>query len=149
MKTFGERVKGVHYARRPGCYGVIIKNGQIGVLKPKDYDTFFLTGGGIEKGEEERETLRREAAEEIGFEIEIGEKIGEAREYFYSKSEKRYVVKECIFYRVSLFDGDKKESKYELVWIGQDELKNMHHKCYQWIAERELAVFVGADNPNK
>src|SRR5687767_6333071 len=104
MKEFGERVEGVEYSKRPGCYGVIIKDGRIGVLKPESYNTYFLTGGGIEQGENECETLRREAAEEIGYEIEIGEKIGEAQEYFYSKSEQRHVVKECRFYRVSLLN---------------------------------------------
>ena len=142
MKEFGERVDGVEYSKRPGCYGVLIKNELVGVLKPKNYDTYFLTGGGIEDGEDERDTLRREAAEEIGYEIEIGEKIGEAQEYFYSKSEQRHVVKECRFYRVSLLNDTKKESKYELAWIEQDELKNMHHKCYQWIVEKELGLLI-------
>ena len=142
MKEFGERVEGVEYSKRPGCYGVIIKNGRIGVLKPDGYDTYFLTGGGIEEGENEREALRREAAEEIGYEIVIGEKIGEAQEYFYSKSEERHVVKECRFYRVSLLNDTKIESKYELVWIDQDELKIMHHQCYRWIVEKELGLLI-------
>jgi 8-oxo-dGTP diphosphatase len=142
MKEFGERVEGVEYSKRPGCYGVIIKDGRIGVLKPESYNTYFLTGGGIEEGENECDALRREAAEEIGYKIEIGEKIGEAQEYFYSKSEQRHVVKECRFYRVSLLNDTKKESKYKLVWIEQGELKNMHHQCYQWIAEKELGLLI-------
>jgi 8-oxo-dGTP diphosphatase len=149
MKTFGKKIKGVSYATRPGCYGVLIENNQIGVLKPKNYNTYFLTGGGIEEGEGEHDTLRREAAEEIGCEIEISEKIGEAREYFFSKSQQRFVVKECHFYRVSLLNETKKESKYELVWIDQNQIKNLHHKCYQWIVEKELGILAASVEPDK
>ncbi|HEX8737658.1 MAG TPA: NUDIX domain-containing protein [Pyrinomonadaceae bacterium] len=138
MKEFGEKEKGVEYLRRPGSYGVIIKNGRIGVLKAKGYDTYFLVGGGIDAGESETETLRREAAEEIGFNIEIGEKIGGAIEYFYSEREKKYVAKECHFYRVSLMNKADKKGKHELVWITADELGAMHHRSYRWILEREL-----------
>ena len=141
MKKFGEKVDGAEYKKRPGCYGVIVEDGRIGVIKPEDYDTYFLPGGGIDEGEEERETLRREAMEEIGREIEILGKIGEAQEYVYSKAEKKYILKECHFYRFALRGAHKRESKYELVWIGADELEKMHFESYRWIAEKQLAEF--------
>lgn len=141
MKQFGEKVEGVRYKKRPGCYGVIIKDGKVGVIKPDDYDTYFLTGGGIEDGETERETLHREAMEEIGREIEVLEKIGEAEEYVYSKAERKHILKESHFYRIALRNENKRGSKYELIWIGADELEKMHFESYRWIAERELGVF--------
>ena len=138
MKVFGEIKEGIEYAKRLGSYGVIITNGRIGVIKASGYDSYFLTGGGIEDGENEKETLRREAAEEIGFLIEIGEKIGEAIEYFFSKAEKKYVAKECHFYRVSLVKEAEEKGKHELVWITKDEIGKMHHECYKWMVEKEL-----------
>ncbi|HEX9960901.1 MAG TPA: NUDIX domain-containing protein [Pyrinomonadaceae bacterium] len=138
MKEFGEKVNGVEYLRRPGSYAVMIKDGRIGVLKASGYDTFFLVGGGIDAGESETETLRREAAEEIGFRIEVGEKIGAALEYFYSEREKQHVAKECHFYRVVLNDKAEREGKHELVWIARNELDRLHHRSYQWIVEKEL-----------
>ena len=138
MKEFGEKEKDVEYARRPGSYAVIIKDGRIGVLKAKGYDTFFLVGGGIDANESETETLRREAAEEIGFQIEIGEKIGTAIEYFYSERENRYVAKECHFYRVRLINETEEKGKHELIWIARNELDRMHHQSYRWIIEQEL-----------
>jgi 8-oxo-dGTP diphosphatase len=138
MKKFGEKIEGVEYKRRPGSYGVIIKNGQAGVVKASGYDTYFLTGGGIDEGEDERRALRREAAEEIGFRIKIGEKIGEAIEYFYSKAEEKYIAKECHFYRMSLAEETEESGKHELVWIKQDEINKMHHKSYEWIIQQEL-----------
>jgi 8-oxo-dGTP diphosphatase len=138
MKEFGEKVKGVEYSARPGSYGVIVKDGRIGVVESRGYDTYFLVGGGIESGESETETLRREAIEEIGFQIEIGEKIGEAIEYFYSEAEKRHVAKECHFYRVSLTDEADEKGKHKLAWITGDKLGEMHHRSYRWIVEQEL-----------
>jgi 8-oxo-dGTP diphosphatase len=139
MKEFGEKLEGVEYLKRPGSYGVIIKDGRLGVLKAKGHDTFFLVGGGIDAGESETETLRREAAEEIGFHIEVGEKAGEAIEYFYSAREKQYVAKECHFYRVRLMNETAEKGKHELIWITRDELDRMHHQSYQWIIKQELA----------
>ena len=141
MKKFGEKIEGVDYTKRPGCYGVIIKDGRVGVIKPDDYDTYFLPGGGIEEGEDERDALRREAMEEIGREIDVLEKIGEAEEYVYSKAEKKHILKESHFYRFALRDENKNTSKYALIWIGAGELEKMHFESYRWIAEKELAVF--------
>jgi 8-oxo-dGTP diphosphatase len=138
MKEFGEKVKGVEYLRRPGSYAVIIKDGRIGVLKASGYGTYFLVGGGIEAGESETEALCREAIEEIGFQIRVGEKIGAATEYFYSAREKKYVAKECHFYRVVLNGKAEQKGKHELAWITRNELGEMHRRSYRWIIEKEL-----------
>lgn len=138
MKEFGEKVESVEYLQRAGSYAVMIKDGRAGVLKAKGYDTYFLVGGGIDAGESDAETLRREAIEEIGFHVEIGEKIGEAIEYFYSEREGKYVAKQCHFYRAELNGKAEHEGKHELVWITPRELGEMHHQSYRWILEREL-----------
>ena len=139
MKEFGEKIKGIEYSKRPGSYGVIIKDNRIVVVKSSGYNTYFLVGGGIDEGEGERETLRREATEEIGFQIEVQDKIGEAIEYFFSKTEEKYTIKQCHFYRVSL-QNKTEEGKHELAWITGDELDRMHHESYRWILEREIKL---------
>lgn len=139
MKEFGEKTEGVEYTRRAGSYAVMIKDdGRIGILKAAGYDDYFLVGGGIDAGESETETLRREAVEEIGFHVEIGEKAGAAIEYFYSEREGKHVAKECHFYRTRLINEAGEKGKHELVWITKDELDRMHHESYRWIVEREL-----------
>lgn len=138
MKEFGEKAAGAQYKRRAGSYAVIVENGRIGVLKAAGYADYFLIGGGIEAVESDRETLEREAREEIGFQIEVGEKAGEAIEYFYSEREKKYVAKECRFYRVRLLRETEEKGKHELIWINRDELDRMHHESYRWIIEQEL-----------
>ena len=138
MKRFGEKISGVRYRRRPGAYGVVIKDDLIGVVKPAEYDAYFLIGGGIDPGENPPEALRREAREETGFDIEIGEKIGEALEYFYSKTEETHVAKECHFYRVSLARETGEKGEHELIWITKNEIHRLRHESFRWIIEREL-----------
>jgi 8-oxo-dGTP diphosphatase len=138
MKIFGEKKTGVDYRPRTGSYGVLIEENGVGVVRSDGYETFFLIGGGLDDGETETESLAREAREEIGYEIEIGEKLGAALEYFYSAAEKRDVAKECHFYRISLVRATGEAGKHELVWIAEHEIERMHHRCYRWIIDREL-----------
>jgi 8-oxo-dGTP diphosphatase len=138
MEEFGEIVKGIEYLKRPGSYGVIIKDGRIGVVKSSVYNKYFLIGGGIENGEDEIAALRREAIEEIGFEIETGEKIGKATEYFYAEKDKQYIAKECNFYRVAILNKSADKAESELIWIGQNRLGELYHKSHRWIIEKEL-----------
>lgn len=141
INEFGEKIAGIEYKKRPGAYGILLENGRIGVVKSDEYGDYFLVGGGIDGEESETEALHREAREEIGFEIEIGEKISEAVEYFFSESEKRYVAKECNFYLVSLVRKAESKAKHELVWITKDEIGELHHISYRWIVEKLLIPF--------
>ena len=138
MKEFGEIIKGVEYHHRPGSYGVVIKNGQCGVIRSTVFNKYFLPGGGIEKGETEIAALHREALEEIGFEIEIGEKIGVAAEYFFDEHDRKYFVKECHFYCFELKEKVGMRPENQLIWIGRNELEEMYHRSHQWIVETVL-----------
>ncbi len=138
MKEFGERLEEVEYSPRLGSYAVIIKDNRIGVIKSSVFDKYFLVGGAIETGETEAEALRREAIEEIGFEIEVGEKLGSAVEYFYAEIDGCYIAKECNFYRGSILNRVKKNSETELIWINRNALNEMYHRSHQWIVRKEL-----------
>jgi 8-oxo-dGTP diphosphatase len=140
MKEFGEKITGVEYFVRPGSYGVIIREDCVGGIKSSVFDKYFLVGGGIEKRETEIEALRREAAEEIGFEIEILAKLGPATDYFYAALDQKYIAKVCNFYRIELAEKIEAAVCDKLVWITRDELENMYHESHRWIAERELKL---------
>ncbi|MEO6589011.1 MAG: NUDIX hydrolase, partial [Pyrinomonadaceae bacterium] len=71
-------------------------------------------------------------------EIEIGEKLGSAIEYFYAEIDKCYIAKECNFYLASVLSRVKKNSETELIWISQDALNGMYHRSHQWIVGKEL-----------
>ena len=138
MREFGEKKSGVEYYVRPGSYGVLIKNNRAAVIKSPIFDKYFLVGGGIKSGETEIEALRREALEEIGYEIEIGERIGVATEYYYIEIHDQHVAKIGNFYRISLLDKVKNDAENELLWIEKDELGELYHHSQQWIIEENL-----------
>ena len=140
MQLFGEKIEGVEYFERPGSYGVIIEENRVGVVRSNRSGKYFLIGGGHDAGESEPEALRREAREEIGYEIEILEKIGAAIEYFYAENDRQYVVKECHFYRARLLGRSGNEAEGELLWLGENELGEMFHRSHEWIAARELKI---------
>ena len=52
--------------KRPSVRGIIIKGGKIAMMHSLKYDYYKLPGGGIEEGEELRDTLVREVKEESG-----------------------------------------------------------------------------------
>ena len=138
MREFGEKKEGVEYYVRPGSYGVLIENDRAAVIKSKLFDKYFLIGGGIKKSETEIEALRREALEEIGYEIKIGEKIGTATEYYYVEINDQHVAKIGNFYRISLLGKVKNDAETELLWIEKDELGELYHRSQQWIIEENL-----------
>jgi 8-oxo-dGTP diphosphatase len=140
MRKFGEKKSGVEYYVRPGSYGVLIENNRAAVIKSDIFDKYFLVGGGIKKSESEIEALRREALEEIGYEIEIGEKIGVATEYYYIEVHDQYVAKICNFYPISLLDKVSGDAENELLWIEKDELGELYHRSQQWIVEENLGA---------
>lgn len=138
MQRFGERIEGIEYLPKVGSYAVILEENRIGVIKSKVLDKYFLVGGAIEKGETETEALQREAIEEIGFEIEIGEKLESAVEYFYAGIDKCHIAKECNFYRVSVIKEINKLAETKLLWIKRDKLNEIYHQSHQWIIKKQL-----------
>ena len=83
--VFGKRDPNLTYQERIGVYGVIpdASGKRLLVLGAPNH-ALFLPGGEIEAGESDEETLRRELLEEFGVQVTIGEKLGQAVEYFYS-----------------------------------------------------------------
>lgn len=69
-KIFGIENKAEYFTRK-GAYILPYKDGKIAVAKtPKGY---FLLGGGLEPGEEEKESIVRECLEEVGCNALVGE----------------------------------------------------------------------------
>ena len=52
--------------RRPSVRGIVIKDGKIAMMHSLKYDYYKLPGGGIEEGEQLKDTLIREVREESG-----------------------------------------------------------------------------------
>jgi 8-oxo-dGTP diphosphatase len=75
--VFGVRSEGERWVIRPSAYGLLEdQDGRIAVVRSQD--GIFLPGGGIEIGETPQEAIRREALEECGLVVLVGETQGPA-----------------------------------------------------------------------
>lgn len=54
------------------CYGVVIREGQVLLLRREKPPVWEFPGGSMEEGESLRDTIRREVREEVGLKVEPG-----------------------------------------------------------------------------
>ena len=79
MLEFGHKEANREYLDRPGAYVVIFRpGGQTASIEGNG--KLYLIGGGSEPGETPEETAIRETREEVGLQIRVGAKIGEAND---------------------------------------------------------------------
>ena len=80
-KVFGTPRPGAEYLDRPSAYGIAFDEQGRAAAVYSERKGYFLLGGGMEPGETEEDCIRREALEEIGFAITVGEKVCIGEEY--------------------------------------------------------------------
>jgi 8-oxo-dGTP diphosphatase len=74
---------------RPGAYGWIVRDGHVlltywsgkywsgkNLMTGEDHGAWTLPGGGMEYGEQCEDTIRREVAEETGYQVAVGPLLG-------------------------------------------------------------------------
>ena len=102
---------------------VIVRNGQILICQRKANQDFPLKwefpGGKIEAGEETTAALRRELAEELGIEAEIGPEIAR---YGYRYAGGPQIL--LIFFKVDTFQGEPANRVFEQIrWVPPQMLR--------------------------
>ena len=65
----GEKLENLKYDFRETCFGIYMKDNKVLVTYDKKYNQYSLIGGGIESGENYKDTLEREFLEEVGIKI--------------------------------------------------------------------------------
>ncbi len=104
---------------------VLDKDGHIALLHASKNTYYKLPGGGVEKGEDFEEALRRECREEIGCEIEITGELGLIVEY-----RKEGALKQTSYCYLAKVAGEKGYSDltqseidegFEIVWLTLEE----------------------------
>ncbi|MBS4174402.1 NUDIX domain-containing protein [Bacillus sp. FJAT-49736] len=131
----------MEYEPRKGCYGVIFyeNKSKVGIVNIKG--RYFLPGGGIEGKESDNDCLKREVLEELGFDVRIGDFIGEAQQYYYSQYYKGYYRNIGHFYACQL--GEKvmepieEDHVYEMVDI-EIAMEKLVHEHQSWAVWRAL-----------
>ncbi|MQW23053.1 MULTISPECIES: NUDIX hydrolase [unclassified Lactococcus] len=138
---FGEKLTNVTYVERLGVYGIVSRfdNSEICLIQAPN-GSFFLPGGGIERGENQETALKRELIEELGVHAEVGTYFGQADEYFYSSHRDTYYHNPAFIYETTnaAFDQAPLEDFNGIFWFDVetaiDKLKRGSHKwgVQQW-----------------
>lgn len=140
--TFGQREQNHHYITRPAVYAIMRdpQTGKIAVIQKKD-GMLFLPSCGIETYETYEDCLTREVLEETGMDVEIGDFIGRANQYFYSKNETTYYLNEGQFYRCDAKQKvqDPIEDDHVLRWVDPVEaIEHLFHAHQRYAVQKTL-----------
>ncbi|HHY0837475.1 TPA: NUDIX hydrolase [Bacillus thuringiensis] len=137
--TFGYKIPTVPYVLRPSCYAVIFKDTCSKVAIIEKGDRYFLPGGGMEGNETKEECLHRELLEELGWEIEIGQYIGNASQYFYVEMEDTYYLNDGFFYIANMVQKQTEncEEDHVLRWMSPLlAVRLLVHDYQKWAVEQ-------------
>ncbi len=137
IPQFGLRRTGTDYPDRPCAYGIgldmlgRIAVAEIGLRPPFEYD---LPGGGLDPGESPVEALVREFREETGLQVEAGDLIAKAGQYW-GRADVRPRNSLCHFHLVQIAGdhGAPVEHDHRLVWLSPfDAARRMRHDAHAW-----------------
>ncbi|KAF1305149.1 NUDIX hydrolase [Candidatus Enterococcus willemsii] len=141
---FGKKEDGKTYKARYGAYVVIHQDEKVIIVQAPN-GAYFLPGGEIEANETHQQAIEREMLEEVGFEVEIGQYLGEGLEYFYSSHRDTYFEHPGYFYVVDAWKkvAEPTETTNELAWVTPEDalllLKRGSHRwaIQEWLKQRE------------
>ena len=117
---------------RPSVRGIIIRGGKIAMVHSLLYDYYKFPGGGIDEGETQIETLKREVAEEAGLKV-IPESIRPFGRVFRAEKSQYadVLIQENYYY---LCDAEDGVNAQEL-----DDYEAEEHFTLEWV-EPEVAI---------
>lgn len=102
---------------RVSAYSLIVKEGQLLLAKSRLEKFYDVIGGGIEIGETIEETLHREALEEGGAHIKIGQLLFSTVDWFYHRKGVFYQTLQ-LFYESELVGPLTQPTDPEIEWSG-------------------------------
>lgn len=142
--TFGEKDEGKEYIYRPAAYCLIFNRhkDKIALIQTSD-GKYFLPGGGLEKNETHEECLKREALEEMGMDIDVGDFVGCARRYFYSPNQYKFYLSEGYFYlcNMGMHKSKPLEEDHFLKWVEPSKAVNdLFHEHQSWAVNQALRL---------
>jgi 8-oxo-dGTP diphosphatase len=140
LQYFGKYDKSQNYKDRKAVYAIILnENNKIAVVKSGEY--YWLPGGGSIENETVDETIIREVKEELGRNIRVMNKIGEAIQYFYADKEGCYYKMNAIFIRAEFTTEYSTIKEHNLYWVSAIDIKDIfYHQCHVWAINQVIPL---------
>ena len=130
MPEFGQRVPGRRYRIRHAVYAVIRRDdGWIATVRTRRGHA--LPGGGLEGDETPEQGLEREVREECARAVAIGQRLGEAVQFF--RAREGYFEGRHVFYAASFASEPNGKGEHELVWLEPERAAaRFVHASHAW-----------------
>lgn len=130
--VFGTPQPGLKYRDRPGAYGIAFDGQGRAAVVYCERKGYFLLGGGMEPGEDETDCVRREALEETGYAVTVGEKVCVGEEYTTdSKGEPFHPIGHVYLAELGGKTSEPAETDHHLTWLPVEEFQKTTFLRYQ------------------
>ena len=136
-RVFGAPQPGMTYRDRPGAYGIAFDGQGNAAVVCSARKGCFLLGGGIEPGEDEPACIRREALEETGYAVAVGEKVCVGEEFTADLNGRPYhPIGHVYLLELGKQVSQPVESDHVLTWMPAEEFRKTTFLSYQsWSME--------------
>lgn len=134
-KIFGKR-EDKTYLDRKGAYIIPINGEKVGVVETSK--GFFLLGGGIDDGETDTQCIVRECIEEMGYQVEIKEKVCSAETYCQHPTIGFFHPIQ-VYYSGKILEKVKEsmESDHIFKWVDYENIRGkMYLEMQNWALEQ-------------
>ncbi len=141
MKYIGKKIEGKEYKERKTAYALIKDDNENIAIVLEHENMYNMVGGKIEKDEEAKETLVREAKEEIGYELKNLKYQESLGCYHYLDFLDKYELAIMDFYSADIGKEvcEPIEKDIKLIWIKPEEAVNkMYFEYHRYFLEQYI-----------
>jgi ADP-ribose pyrophosphatase YjhB (NUDIX family)/ribosomal protein S18 acetylase RimI-like enzyme len=142
--VFGSPPSGVACSPRLAVYVVVLDTSErvaAARVVTRSGPRHWLPGGEIEADETGEQAASREVREELGRDVRITARLGEAVQYFYAIDEERWYEMTATFFRAELVGDVGSDAEHLCDWVDLAQAgESFFHASHVWAARRALGL---------